>query len=834
MWLRSRIRKRDRACGVSQRANRAPSKWGGFTPEVKTMHRPHIPLALIVVILFCSASSLAADPIAALPQEGKGSRRQVTGDRYGDVLPRGSIARFGTVRLRTPGMINAVAFCDGGRKLALAMNALTEGETLAVLDAASGKELYRGARFPDWAHVVASSPDGHIIAVGGNGGHVALHDSRTFKELSSIQAHTSETAAACFSPDGRTLATAGCDDNTVALWEARTGRNLTRFSGHSEYVNAVAFHPGGRKVVSAACDHTLRLWDVTAEKLDCLLKCEGYDAYSVAFAQGGALLACGTMQDGSVRLWDLVQVREVCRLRTGSGPWTRVAVSPDGSTLATVNCDGSVRLWDVAKKKETISLNSHAAFAADVAFSPDGKILAWVGGGTVHIWDIGTRNNPFAPFVGHEDRVEALAFSPDGTTLTSASADEATRVWELLAGRQTRCLRTPRSNSGLGRVVLSPDGRILAGTHRNHPFFLFDLQSDQGPHFFPGESDTLALLAISPDGQTVCQNTSDHGTKLWDVDTGKVCRSLALGDTNPNVITFSPDGTALAVADRTGKRAGDFGRITVFDLSPAGDKERLHLERSECWLRSLAFSADGRSLAAGIDKENVVCLWELATRQLRLEFPCPQGAITSLAFHPGGRLLATGGADTTILLWDLALLAGCPSPLEESDDGEIRTALWEDLASSDAKAAFRAVLRLARRHAKTVPFLSEHCFPQGFAERERLKELVVQLDSDSFDTRERATKALERLGPSAATLLQAAEKGPLSPEARRRLHRVLEHLKGLAATDAGVRATRAVEVLEMIATPEARRLLEKLADKAPNPRYAQEAKNSLARLSKRR
>ena len=123
--------------------------------------------------------------------------------------------------------------------------------------------------------------------------------------------------------------------------------------------------------------------------------------------------------------------------------------------------------------------------------------------------------------------------------------------------------------------------------------------------------------------------------------------------------------------------------------------------------------------------------------------------------------------------------------------------------------------------------------PAASGDSKRIAGLLAQLDSDEFAVREKATQALLALGEQAESALRTALAGNSSLEVRRRVEMILEQLEPSKSL-ARLRALRAVEVLEHIGTPEAREVLEKLANGAPEARLTQEAKASLGRLAKRR
>lgn len=163
-------------------------------------------------------------------------------------------------------------------------------------------------------------------------------------------------------------------------------------------------------------------------------------------------------------------------------------------------------------------------------------------------------------------------------------------------------------------------------------------------------------------------------------------------------------------------------------------------------------------------------------------------------------------------------------------------ALWTELGTTDSLKAERAIAGLAASPERTIPFLQKRVHPVPIAEPRRLARWLADLDSDEFQTREQATRELEKLGDAAEAALRAAlEKHP-PPESRRRMRWLLQRLKAerLWPPAGRLRILRAVEILERIGTPKARQFLELLARGAPEAALTIDARSALDRLASQR
>jgi hypothetical protein len=370
-------------------------------------------------------------------------------------------------------------------------------------------------------------------------------------------------------------------------------------------------------------------------------------------------------------------------------------------------------------------------------------------------------------------------------------------------------------------------------------------------------------VAFSSDSRTLAAGGEDAAIHRWDTSTGKELPPLPTGERNwPQSLVFSPDSVLLAMAGlkairlwemSTGKErvpipvpggpghvafssdgkslvsGGDDKVIRLWEL--ASGKPRWQAKGHEQAIFSVAISADGKTILSG-GWDQTVRLWDAVTGKELHCFRGHKGAVRGVALSPDGRRAASASEDHTALIWDLM---GHAPPrrqrvlkisLPELDD------LWNRLAADDAAVAYQALCALAAAHGQSVPFLKERMRLHISVVPERMARLIRDLDSDDFEVRERATHELEEIGEPATLALRQARAAVSSPEARHRLTRVLVSMEGWSSER--LRTLRALEVLEHIGSPQARRVLEEAARWAPQTRLSREASAALRRLDARR
>jgi hypothetical protein len=194
-------------------------------------------------------------------------------------------------------------------------------------------------------------------------------------------------------------------------------------------------------------------------------------------------------------------------------------------------------------------------------------------------------------------------------------------------------------------------------------------------------------------------------------------------------------------------------------------------------------------------------------------------------------VLATGHADSTILLWDTAAGRAARGPGEKPDAREIER-WWADLAGDDARRAHAAIRGLSAAAEQALPLLHDRLRPAAAVPADQLRELIEELDSDAFPRRAAASARLAALGEQAHAALQAALKGSPSAELRRGVEVLLADSCRVWSAEV-LRSLRGVEVLESIGGAGACRVVEALAAGAPDARLTREARAALARLRRK-
>ncbi|MGP0067370.1 MAG: WD40 repeat domain-containing serine/threonine protein kinase [Isosphaeraceae bacterium] len=556
--------------------------------------------------------------------------------------------------------IRTMAISPDGLRIALGF--VGSGNPIQVREAATGRlvgELGSGDdqdELPD----LAFSPDGRRLAVIRNNRatyRLTVWDVANRTRLMDGPARPGVGFALSFHPEGGWVVTTAVGDG-VWLWDAQTGALIRDFLGHERDVYDVAFSRDGRRIATAGWDQTVRVRDVAGAATTLVIPCRSGFVESVAFSPDGDRIAASSGQ--SLTIWDAITGRELLTMRGEGHFGTGLAFSADGRSLLTSSQDGTVRLWDLTGTAPRV-LHSRG-WVNQVAFSPGGDRLVGADAASVgEIWDVRT-GALLRALDGQTDAVRAAQFTPDGSSIVTASWDASVRIWTEATGLTPRTILGPSPDDGSRRlkdrgtsindVALSPDGSRLAIAGWDWRVIVRDLTSAAEPLIYRGHPGIVWSVAFSPDGRAIASAGADRTVRVWDSRTGQdlwfTMADLPDGSTTQRrTLVFSPDGRILAGCIGHGAR-GPFA-VQLWDAATGAPVRTLSGAAGQ--INAVTFSPDGTRIAtAGEDR--TVTLWDTATGQGVFTLRGHTAAVLSVAFSPDGRLLASGSIDATVRIWE--------------------------------------------------------------------------------------------------------------------------------------------------------------------------------------
>lgn len=419
--------------------------------------------------------------------------------------------------------------------------------------------------------------------------------------------------------------------NELVVYDARTGQVLTdALVGHRDRVRAMAFSDDHQYLASASLDGTIRIWhlpswfarsdrDASAQQqpqrevtFEPLLGHQD-TITSLAFAMGGQYLVSGS-RDMSVRVWNWAGEELIGQpILKIDEDTLGMKLSPDGDRLAFAGCaasvgedcrQGKVSFVDLSDGNLLVdALEGHTNRVNSIAYSPDGARLAsgsW--DGTIIIWDLAASAPLVGPFAAHEDFVTDLAFSPTGDRLVSSSRDGSIKIWKASDGSQIGEALTGHAER-VTTVAWNPVRDIIASGGRDARVILWDLSASTAVSTtLQGHAEQIVNVLFSPDGSLLASSSADRSVIIWEVASKKLRMRLQGHAERTTGLAFSPDGAMLA--------SGSWDdSVRLWDTA-SGQQIGRPLSGHRDNISGLAFSEDGRYLfSAGLDGR--VIRWEM-------------------------------------------------------------------------------------------------------------------------------------------------------------------------------------------------------------------------------
>ncbi len=529
---------------------------------------------------------------------------------------------------------------------------------------------------------LAISPDGHTLALAGNGG-IWLIDKFNLQTLGHLTGHAGEVTSVSWSPDGTRLVSGG-KDKTVRVWDitsllAGTGpaKQIHLLLAHTQPLTAVAWSSNPSLIASAGEEGSVWIWELSRTQ-------QGEDdaralhqlghvtaVYALAWHPGGRYLATASF-DSTLDLWDSTLGLHLTTL-TGHESWgTTLAWNPTGDILASGATDQTLRLWDVSLTTPSNPSTKPTARATprailNIQYNPnvalwtaDGTQIVTAGGNPfgIHFWDaapsedleIAELRPPARTLNGHFAPINGLVFAPGGV-LISSGADSTLRVWSLTTGQEIRRL-SPQTDSATAHPITapsqaltwSPDGTHLATAHSDYTVRVWNTDgiSLTQTLVLTGHQNILTSLDWSANGNWLATGSNDNTTRVWDAETGALLQTFNSEGGRITAVAFAPFGNQLATG----------GLFRIIQIWEVGTDQSPILLTASTEINQLAWAPSGTLLAVG-GNDGSISLWDVpAATQTLLLTGEHNNPVSGLAWSPDGARLATLDTSGKIILWD--------------------------------------------------------------------------------------------------------------------------------------------------------------------------------------
>lgn len=449
-----------------------------------------------------------------------------------------------------------------------------------------------------------------------------------------ILKHSDIVNSVVFNPDGNLLATSS--GNNIYLWNIKNGELLCKFSEHKNKVNCLAFSPDGKMLASGSQDRTVKFWNVDTGKL--ILSCDKHvkSVTCINFSPLGNKLVSGS-RDGVIRIWDSKTGLLQRELKGSKGWITSVLFYPDDqNVLSSSSQDYVIRQWNVLIGLQVSILKGHKGYTYSLAINFKSNLLASASDdNTVCLWDL--KNNALIKVLtGHTKCVVSVAFSIDGETLASGGWDNTVHLWSM----KTKELQKIYTGHSLPvQCIAFNKEKDIATAGGNEIVRLWNSESFEIKRNTTGHTAGVRSVAISPNGRFIASGSIDKTIKLWNAQRGILILNISghTGEVRCVIINKTRE-IFSASNDKTIKYWDNKGNL----------RHTFHGHSRE--IISLALSADESLMASG-GWENTIRLWDIKSKSQIAILEGHTNAIFSLCFVKGNELLISSSQDQTIKIW---------------------------------------------------------------------------------------------------------------------------------------------------------------------------------------
>lgn len=480
-----------------------------------------------------------------------------------------------------------------------------------------------------------------------------------------------------FSPSGAEMAVT-THRSSVLIWDTAAGEMLREIPFPGGYPLGLTYSPDG-SILAIQTFYAAFLMDPVSGAMLYELRPPEGGIQSLGFSPDGKSIAAGLL-DETLFIWNLATGEHQ------SWPLSSIARefawSPGGNWLYVGSDDSQITVWDLKAATPVRALESHFPLYGDTAWSPDSQQVAAVARGSKEqslllIWDLAGNLLQRLEYSG---QIGPVAWSPDGSTLALWKQDGTLLLLDTLSWSPQRTVQFDDS-SFAGDITWSPGGRVLALAVGDRKVILYDVSQDQIvqtfsvlPEWHPSPEfsiNPVICLDWSPDGTRLAAGLRDGPGYVWDIASAALLTELehyrtAYPYMNSVIdLSWSLDGTRLAGGfNYEGRFARDVnGRIIMLpsDAVAIWDAQTGEQIASLQTHRPFVLSLDGSPTDSRIAFslfDRGIRMWDGNDTLLLVEDLLWLGEesndVYELAWSPDGTMLASLGADGTIIVWDMA------------------------------------------------------------------------------------------------------------------------------------------------------------------------------------
>ncbi len=443
-------------------------------------------------------------------------------------------------------------------------------------------------------------------------------------------------------------------DRRLLLWNPDLDEIVAGFSDQSTFNASPAFavsSPDRSRIFSLNFGGRLWIWDATSGiLLDNTYAHRPYAVFGLEINRNGTRLATAGL-DLVVFLWD-TKTMEVVASYPAAKLATSLAFSPVSDALAVGYADGRIVVWPTSgenalppgqkgERAPIIEMTGHEGKIEALCWSPDGTHIGSASEDTsARVWNVSTGESSIV-LGGHEQPVTAIAFHPDNRRVATGSTDDTIRLWDSTSGNQLRVLLGHQGD--VHSLGFREQGQQLVSGAADGTVRIWNLERDPLYRKFTGHESSIEALDFDPDGGILVTASADRTLRLWNTRNGRMLDKLTGHTAAVTSVDFAPDGRRIV--------SGSVDRsVRIWDAKSSRSLRVLrgHTEP----VNAVAYSPDGERIAsAGRDRQ--IRLWDASSGASRAQLTGHQKTVNALCFGAESNILISGSSDHTVRVWEI-------------------------------------------------------------------------------------------------------------------------------------------------------------------------------------
>jgi WD40 repeat protein len=461
--------------------------------------------------------------------------------------------------------------------------------------------------------------------------------------------------ASALSIDGKQLYIGGYQQEAnepnkivVKLCDIATQRELRTFRVPTDAAfPQVLFSADRKSAIISGPNQTIEQWDLRTGTRSTVLKGHESHLSALALSADGTMIASGDTSR-IVKLWDLHKRKEIRTLPKQLNWPQSLALSPNGKMLAIADDSLRVGVWDVQADRKVAQLSSQKGTVTRVAFLPDGDhLLTASKNGTVQFWNIRDKQ-VVTTLSGHSGHIESIAFSPNGQLLATGSVDRTAKLWSVSSGHELQTFRG--HGAAVNSVSFSSNGQYLitGALAFDYSVKIWDIANQPGAIRLPEVQRYLATTFSDANELLAFGINESSQSRLWNLSTGQEVARVDESADDVLCAAFSSDKRLLATGGLSRK-------VRIHDAATGRLLQLLKGHSGAIY--AVAFSPNGELLISG-GEDRTLRLWDVATGEEKAQLKSdpesdPDNSYLAV-FSPGGEQIASGTREKTVQIWDVA------------------------------------------------------------------------------------------------------------------------------------------------------------------------------------